>query len=74
MDEYGRYAWQDGRKYEWNYKNDKKHEMGTYSWEFGREYEAEISQVPEEAKVAEEMIERQELASSTLAHPIIHVQ
>lgn len=28
----------DGRKYEWQYENDKKHGIGVFSWPDGRKY------------------------------------
>jgi len=30
------YSWADGRKYEGNYKDDKKHGYGVYTWTDGR--------------------------------------
>ena len=35
----GVYTWQDGRKYEGEYKDDKKHGYGVYTWQDGRIYE-----------------------------------
>lgn len=35
----GVYKWQDGRKYEGEYLNDKKHGFGIYYWADGRRYE-----------------------------------
>lgn len=37
----GVYTWQDGRKYEGEYMNDKKHGEGVYVWADGRRYEGE---------------------------------
>ena len=34
----GLYTWQDGRKYEGDYYNDKKHGFGIYTWADGRQY------------------------------------
>jgi len=39
MHGYGIYSWNDGRKYEGNFYNDKKHGFGTYTWADGRKYE-----------------------------------
>ena len=33
------YTWQDGRKYEGQYRDDKKHGFGIYSWADMREYQ-----------------------------------
>ena len=38
MDGVGVYTWQDGRKYEGEYKDDKKHGFGIYIWSDGRVY------------------------------------
>lgn len=38
MDGIGVYTWQDGRKYEGEYKDDKKHGFGIYVWSDGRIY------------------------------------
>ncbi len=35
----GVYTWNDGRKYEGSYHNDKKHGFGVYKWIDGRIYE-----------------------------------
>ncbi len=34
----GIYTWQDGRKYEGEYADDKKHGYGVYNWVDGRVY------------------------------------
>ena len=34
----GVYVWNDGRRYEGNYVNDKKHGFGVYMWADGRTY------------------------------------
>jgi hypothetical protein len=34
----GIYTWKDGRKYEGEYKNDKKDGYGEYTWIDGRKY------------------------------------
>jgi hypothetical protein len=34
MDGKGIYKWKDGRTYEGEYKNDKKHGFGIYTWFF----------------------------------------
>ena len=39
MEGFGYYVWNDGRKYEGQYKDDKKHGFGIYSWADGRCYE-----------------------------------
>jgi hypothetical protein len=39
MEGYGTYVWNDGRKYEGCYKDDKKHGFGIYAWADGRCYE-----------------------------------
>ena len=39
MEGYGIYIWNDGRKYEGEYKDDKKHGFGIYIWADGRRYE-----------------------------------
>ena len=38
MHGYGVYKWNDGRKYEGYYLNDKKHGLGKYTWADGRIY------------------------------------
>ncbi len=35
----GVYTWKDGRRYEGEYRYDKKHGYGTYTWADGRKYE-----------------------------------
>jgi hypothetical protein len=35
----GVYEWKDGRKYDGEYLNDKKHGFGIYYWADGRRYE-----------------------------------
>ena len=39
MEGMGVYIWNDGRKYEGQYKDDKKHGFGVYTWADGRSYE-----------------------------------
>jgi hypothetical protein len=39
MEGIGIYTWNDGRKYEGMYKDDKKHGYGVYLWADGRTYE-----------------------------------
>jgi hypothetical protein len=39
MEGVGVYIWNDGRKYEGQYKDDKKHGYGVYNWADGRTYE-----------------------------------
>ena len=39
MDGYGMYQWADGRIYQGQYQNDKKHGFGVYQWIDGRCYE-----------------------------------
>jgi hypothetical protein len=39
MEGYGIYLWGDGRRYEGQYKNDKKHGYGIYYWPDHRKYE-----------------------------------
>ena len=39
MEGFGIYIWNDGRKYEGQYKDDKKHGYGLYIWADGRRYE-----------------------------------
>ena len=39
MDGMGVYTWQDGRRYEGQYKDDKKHGFGIYTWADLREYQ-----------------------------------
>lgn len=34
----GIYSWPDGRKYDGDYKEDKKHGVGTYTWTDGKRY------------------------------------
>ena len=34
----GIYSWPDGRKYDGDYKEDKKHGIGTYTWADGKKY------------------------------------
>jgi hypothetical protein len=41
MHGYGRYTWEDGRKYDGQYLNDKKHGKGVYIWSDGRKYDGE---------------------------------
>ena len=38
MDEFGVYQWQDGRRYEGFYKDDKKHGYGLYTWSDQKKY------------------------------------
>jgi hypothetical protein len=38
MEGMGVYTWADGRKYEGEYKDDKKHGYGLYEWVDGRHY------------------------------------
>jgi len=38
MDGVGCYQWSDGRRYEGEYKEDKKHGFGIYQWADGRVY------------------------------------
>jgi len=38
MEGVGIYTWADGRRYEGEYKDDKKHGFGIYSWADQREY------------------------------------
>ena len=38
MDGKGHYVWTDGRSYEGEYLNDKKHGYGEYTWADGRKY------------------------------------
>ena len=37
----GVYTWKDGRKYEGEYKNDKKDGHGIYIWADGRKYDGQ---------------------------------
>ena len=37
----GLFIWEDGRKYEGEYLNDKKHGKGKFSWSDGRMYDGE---------------------------------
>ena len=39
MDGEGVHRWKDGRKYEGQYQNDKKHGYGVYTWSDGRQYD-----------------------------------
>lgn len=39
MEGVGVYTWSDGRKYEGEYKDDKKHGYGIYIWADKREYQ-----------------------------------
>ena len=39
MHGYGVYSWQDGRRYEGEYVNDKKHGKGKYVWANGKVYD-----------------------------------
>jgi hypothetical protein len=39
MEGLGIYIWNDGRRYEGQYKDDKKHGFGVYTWADGRAYE-----------------------------------
>lgn len=39
MNGYGAYIWKDGRKFEGEYKNDKKEGRGVYQWADGRKYD-----------------------------------
>lgn len=32
MNGHGEYTWKDGRKYDGEYLNDKKHGFGVYTW------------------------------------------
>ena len=34
----GKVEWADGKVYEGDYENDKKHGFGTFSWPDGRKY------------------------------------
>ena len=38
MDGFGTYSWKDGRKYQGEYLDDKKHGYGVFKWYDGREY------------------------------------
>jgi hypothetical protein len=38
MEGYGIYKWQDGRSYQGQYKDDKKHGFGIYIWADNRKY------------------------------------
>ena len=38
MDGKGVFDWPDGRKYEGDYLEDKKHGLGTFYWPDGRKY------------------------------------
>jgi hypothetical protein len=40
----GRYEWADGRYYEGEYLNDKKHGFGEYFWTTGKIYQGEWSE------------------------------
>jgi hypothetical protein len=39
MHGFGVYTWKDGRKYEGEYKNDKKDGHGVYYWADGKKYD-----------------------------------
>jgi len=39
MHGFGIYNWNNGRKYEGMYEQDKKHGHGIYTWADGREYD-----------------------------------
>lgn len=39
MEGHGVYIWADGRRYEGQYRNDKKDGWGNYSWSDGRHYD-----------------------------------
>lgn len=39
MHGFGVYTWKDGRKYEGEYKNDKKDGHGIYYWADGKKYD-----------------------------------
>jgi hypothetical protein len=39
MSGYGTFTWPDGRRYEGEYQNDKKHGFGVYIWPNGRSYQ-----------------------------------
>ena len=41
MDGKGLFTWPDGRKYEGDYLNDKKHGFGIFTFKDGRVYEGE---------------------------------
>lgn len=41
MHGFGNYVWQDGRKYEGNYRYNKKHGVGTYTYSDGSMYRGE---------------------------------
>lgn len=41
MDGKGVFSWPDGRKYEGDYLEDKKHGLGTFCWPDGRRYVGE---------------------------------
>lgn len=43
MDGYGIFTWVDGRKYEGQYKGDKKHGKGVFTWPDGRKYDGNWS-------------------------------
>ena len=38
MDRFGTYEWKDGRKYQGEYLDDKKHGYGIFKWYDGRQY------------------------------------
>ena len=38
MDGFGTYEWKDGRKYQGEYLDDKKHGYGIFKWYDGRQY------------------------------------
>ena len=39
LDGKGIYYWPDGRRYDGDYENDKKHGFGAYYWPDGKAYE-----------------------------------
>ena len=41
MHGYGVFVWEDGRRYEGDYKEDKKHGRGAFYWSDGRIYNGE---------------------------------
>ena len=41
MDGEGLYTWADGRRYQGQYVQDKKHGRGKYTWANGRSYDGE---------------------------------
>lgn len=38
MDGYGVFSWSDGRRYEGEYREDKKEGYGVFNWPDGRKY------------------------------------